>query len=418
MMLKGRSAVLPKLPNFRTREQPAPARAHRLEEKLMKKMVRMTSVLAGMLLASTASRAEIKVGLVTSLSGPASSIGIPYARGAAAAVEYANSVNGQKIRLIQLDDGSDPSAATRNARKLFQEEHVDLLMGTASSPSSIAMAAVANEVKVPMIAIAPITAPAAAEGDLWTIALPQPPLMIKAIADRMAHDGIKGVGYIGFSDAWGDFVYKGAKAAEANGEIKILTDQRYARTDTSVIGQVLTLLAAHPDGVLIGGSGTQGALPALTLSERGYKGPLYGTQALINSDFVLRIGGKAVEGIVVSSSPAVVAEQLPDDHYSKKISLAFRDAYLKANGAATTDAFSPYSFDGWLILIDAAKRAMTKAAPGTPEFRAALRDAIFTTTDLKGTNAIYNFHPGQLSGVDERGFLIVRLADGAWKYNP
>jgi branched-chain amino acid transport system substrate-binding protein len=384
----------------------------------MNSVLRVAAIVAATSLAAGAAHAEITVGFVTSLSGPGSSIGVLYDRGMKAALEYAASVGDEKIKLIQLDDGSDPSAATRNARKLVEENKVDLLIGTATAPSSIAMVAVANELKVPMISISPITVPATETGERWGIAVPQPPsLMVKVVIDRMKRDGIKKFAYIGFSDAWGDLVYNGAqKPAEADG-IKILTNERYARTDTSVTGQVLKMIATHPDAVLLGGSATQGALPPLALAERGYKGPLYGTPALLNADF-LRVGGKAVEGVLVSAGPVIVAEQLPDTHFSKKISMAFRAAHEKANNVAPSDGFSAYSFDAWLIFMDAAKRAMATAKPGTPEFRTALRDAIFTTKELVGTHAIYNFKPGESYGVDERGLVLVRLVDGKWKYEP
>lgn len=385
----------------------------------MKHSIIAATVVAASLAMGTAAQAEITVGFVTSQSGPGSSIGVLYDRGIKAAAEYASAVGAEKIKLIQLDDGSDPSAATRNARKLVEENKVDLLIGTATAPSSIAMVAVANELKVPMISISPITVPAADSGDRWAIAMPQPPsLMVKVSVDRMKRNGIKNFAYIGFSDAWGDLVYNGAqKPAEANG-IKILTNERYARTDTSVTGQVLKMLATKPDAVLLGGSATQGALPPLALAERGYKGPLYGTPSLLNADFI-RVGGKAVEGVQVSAGPVIVAEQLPDSHFSKKISLAFREAYQKANGMPTTDGFSAYSFDAWLVFLDAAKRAMAAGAkPGTPEFRTALKNAIFTTKDLAGTHAIYNFKPGDSYGVDDRALVMVRLVNGQWKYEP
>ncbi|HYX00458.1 MAG TPA: ABC transporter substrate-binding protein [Reyranella sp.] len=362
--------------------------------------------------------AEITVGFVTSQSGPASSIGVLYDKGMKAAVEFATTAGDEKVKFIQLDDSSDPSTATRNARKLVEENKVDLLIGTATAASSNAMVAVANELKVPLLAISPITISPSDTGERWAICIPQPPnLMVKVVIDRMQRDGVKKAAYIGYSDAWGDLVYNGAlKPAEDDG-IKILTNERYARTDTSVTGQVLKILAARPDAVLLGGSATQGALPPLTLAERGYKGPLYGTPALLNTDFI-RVGGKAVEGVQVSAGPVVVAEQLPDTHFSKKISMSFREAYQKANGAPSTDGFSAYSFDSWLIFIDAAKRAMAKAKPGTPEFRTALRDAIFTTKDVAGTHAIYNFKPGESYGVDERSLVLVRLVAGQWKYEP
>jgi branched-chain amino acid transport system substrate-binding protein len=379
----------------------------------------VAAVVAASLGMATAAQAEITVGFITSQSGPGSSIGVLYDRGMKAAVEYASSIGAEKIKLIQLDDGSDPSAATRNARKLVEENKVDLLIGTSTAASTSAMVPIANELKVPMIAISPISVAANDAGDRWAIVMPQPPtLMVKVVVDRMKRDGVKQFAYIGFSDAWGDLVYNGAqKPAEADG-LKILTNERYARTDTSVTGQVLKMMATKPDAVLLGGAATQGALPPLALAERGYKGPLYGTPALLNTDFI-RVGGKSVEGVQVSAGPVIVAEQLPDSHFSKKISMDFRAAYQKANGMPTSDGFSAYSFDAWLVFLDAAKRAMASGAkPGTPEFRVALKNAIFSTKDLVGTHAIYNYKPTDSYGVDDRALVMVRLVNGQWKYEP
>jgi branched-chain amino acid transport system substrate-binding protein len=382
----------------------------------MRRILSSVALLASVFAAS-ASKADITVGFVTSLSGNGSSIGIPYSRGINAAYEYRSEINGEKIHLIQLDDGSDPSAATRDARKLVEEDKVDILIGTATTPSTIAMAAVATELKVPFIAISPLaTLPPGPEQ--WAVCIPQPAsLLVKVVADRMKRDGMKNIGYIGFSDAWGDLVYNGAKAAEATDEIKVSTNERYARTDTSVMAQVLKVLATRPDAVLIGGSGTQGALPLLTLSERGFKGKTYGTVALVNPDFV-RVGGKAAEGIQVSAGPVIVAEQLPDDHFAKKIAMEFRAVYQKTHGMPTTDGFSAYSFDSWLVFTSAAERALKAAKPGTPEFRQNLRDEILHTKEMPGVHAVYTFKPGVTTGVDERSLVIVRLTNGAWKYEP
>lgn len=384
----------------------------------MKSVLRLGVIAAGTVLAASMAHADIKVGFVTSLSGPGSSIGIPYDRGMKAAEQYATTVGGQKIQVIHLDDGSDPSTATRDARKLVEEDKVDVLIGTATTPSSIAMAAVANELKVPLISVSPIKVPTSKGGDTWGVAVPQPPsLMVSVVVDRMKRDGVKKVAFIGFSDAWGDFVYNGLKKGAESGGLQIVDAERYARTDTSVTGQALKIFAAHPDAVMDGGSGTQGALPLLALADLHYKGRLYGTPALLNPDFI-RVGGKAAEGIVVSAGPVIVAEQLPDTHFSKKISAVYREDYKKANGAEPTDGFSAYSFDAWLIFLDAAKRALPHAQPGTPAFRTALKDAIFSTKELVGTHAIYNYKPGESYGADERGLVLVKLVDGKWKYQP
>ncbi len=383
----------------------------------MKLASKITAFALSALAGASALAADLKVGFITSLSGPVSSLGIPYAKGIAAAQAYKPEVAGHKVQMIQLDDGSDPATAARNARKLINEDKVDVIIGTAGSPGALAIAAVARETKTPLISIANANLPG--EEGAWMVTLPQPaPLMVGAVVERMKKAGVKTVGYIGFSDAWGDLVYDSLTKAADSAGIKVLTNERYARADTSVTGQVLKIVAARPDAVITGTSGTPGALPYVALAERGWKGPIYGTHALINPDFV-RIGGAAVEGLLAPTGPVIVAEQLPADNPMKKVSMDFRAAYQKANGAPATDAFSAYSFDAWLIFADAAQRALAKKAePGTPEFRVALRDAIVTTKELVGTHSVYNFKPDNRYGSDDRSRVVVKLEQGQWKLVP
>jgi branched-chain amino acid transport system substrate-binding protein len=358
--------------------------------------------------------ADITVGFVTSLSGPGASIGIPYEKGILAGDAYVDKIGDTNIKLIRLDDASDPSAATRDARKLVEEDKVDVLIGTSGVPGTIAIATVGAETKTPMISLTPASQPQSSNGQ-WMISIPQPPpLMVAAVVERMKKDSVKKVAYIGFSDSWGDLVYSALMKNVGPAQIDVLTNERYARADTSVTGQTLKIVAAQPDAVITGGSGTPGALPYIALAERGFKGGLYGTHALINPDFV-RVGGAAVEGVICPTGPVIVAEQLPDSNPTKKVSLVFRDVYQKTNNAPTGDAFSAYSFDAWLVFVDAAKRALAKAQPGTPEFREAFRDAMTTTKEVVGTHGVYNYQPGGFFGVDERARVLVQLQKGQWK---
>jgi len=373
----------------------------------------VATIATALSLSTTASAADLKVGLVTSMSGPASSIGIPYAKGMQAALAYQSEVSGRKIQLITLDDASDPTTAGRNARKLVEEEKVDVLMGSAGAPSAMAVAGVGRESMTPLIGLTPLSL----EGpkNSWVVTVAQPPvLMVGAIVEHMKKAGVKTVGYIGFSDAWGDLVYDAlVKSADA-ANIKVVTNERYARADTSVTGQVLKIVTARPDAVMTGGSGTPGALPYLALAQRGYRGGLYGTHALINPDFV-RVAGASANGLLAPTGPVIVAEQLPPEHPTRKISMDFRAAYQKAHGAPTTDAFSAYAFDAWLVFLDAAARVGNKAEPGTPEFRAALRDALTSTKEVVGTHGVYNFKPDTRYGQDERARVIVTLDQSKWK---
>jgi len=361
-----------------------------------------------------AAGADLKVGVNVALSGPNSSLGIPYSKGMQAALAYRGEVAGHKIQLVLLDDTSDPAAASRNARKLVEEDKVDVLMGSSGVPSSVALAQVAKETKTPMIGLSPISIDAA--DNSWVVTVAQPTqLMVDAVVDRMKTNGVKTVGYIGFTDAWGDLVYDALmKAAPAHG-IKVVSNERYARSDQSVTGQVLKILALRPDAVMTGGSGTPGALPFLALSERGFKGGVYGQHGLINPDFI-RVAGASGQGALMPTGPVIVAEQLPDNYPTKKIALDFRREFQKVNGSPTTDAFSAYSFDGWMVFADAAQRALQKVSePGSPAFRQALRDAIMSTKEVVGTHGVYNFKDGNIYGVDQRARVIVKLDNGAWK---
>ena len=367
------------------------------------------------LLAVPAGTAEIKVGLITSMTGPGASIGIPYSKGRAAGEVYKDDVNGIKIKVEQLDDTSDPSTGTRDARKLIEQDNVDVLMGAGNTPITLAIVAVSREQKVPLIALVP-TGNLPGDSGSWMISIPQPaPLMVAAVVERMKATGVKTVGYIGYNDAWGDLVYDALKKTAEPAGMQIATNERYARADTSVTAQALRIVAAAPEVVMTGGSGTPGALPFIALTERGYKGQIYGTHALINPDFV-RVGGAAVEGVICPTGPVVVASQLPESNPIRKVALEYEAAYQKANNEPARGAFAPYAFDGWLIMLDAAKRALaTGAQPGTPQFREALREAIVNTKDLVGTHAVYNFKPGTATGVDDRARVLVKLVDGKWK---
>lgn len=394
--------------------------AHSFNQETTVKNIFIRAALAGtaaFAFASGAMAADLKVGLSVSLSGPNSSLGIPYAKGMQAALAYKPEIGGHKVQLIVLDDGSDPTTAGRNARKLIEEDKVDVLMGTSGVPAAIAMAQVGKELKTPMIGLTPIALDPA--DNPWVVTVAQPTqLMVDAVVERMKRNGVKTVGYIGFSDAWGDLVYDALNKAAGPAGIKVVGNERYARADSSVTGQILKIMALRPDAVMTGGAGTPGALPFLALAERGFKGGVYGQHGLINPDFI-RVAGAAGNNALMPTGPVIVAEQLPADYPTRQIALDFRQVFQKVNNAPSTDAFSAYSFDGYLVFADATARALaTKAEPGTPQFRVALRDAIMSTKELVGTHGVYNFKPGDLYGVDKRARVIVKLDNGQWKLAP
>ena len=385
--------------------------------KLSSRLLLTTWATAMLALSGTAVwAADLKVGFISSLSGPVSALGIPYEKGIRVAAAMQLTVAGQKVQLIVMDDASDPSTAARNARKLVSEDKVDVLIGTSGVPGAMAIAAVARETRTPLISPTPVTL--SGEEGLWTVTVSQPfPLMVSAVVERMKRSGVKTVAYIGFSDALGDLAYDSLVKAAAPVGIRIVANERYARSDSSVVGQVLKIVAARPDAVFAGTSGTPGALPYLALAERGFRGGIYGTHGLINPDFV-RVGGAAADGLLVPSGPVMVADQLSADNPIRRVATDFRAAYQRQYQVLPSDAFAAYTFDAWLLFADAAARAKGKAEPGTPQFRAALYEALTQTRELAGTHGVYNFKPGERYGLDERSRVMIKLDKGQWKLAP
>lgn len=362
--------------------------------------------------------AQIKVGITVSSTGPAASLGIPERNTVSL---LPTEVAGQKIEYIVLDDGTDTTQAVKNTRKLVSDDKVDVVVGSSVSPSSLAMIDVAGESKTPMISVAAnakIVEPV--EGARkWVFKTPQnDELMASALADAMAKQKVKTLGFIGYSDAYGEgWLNVMTAAANAKG-IKLVATERYGRTDTSVTGQALKLMAANPDAILVAGSGTPSALPQRELKSRGYKGIMYQTHGAANND-VLRVCGKDCNGMLLPAGPLLVADQLPDSNPIKKSAMTYKNLYEAKYGADSLSTFGGHMWDAGQLIVAAIPGALkTGAKPGTPEFRSAMRDALEQVKNLPVSQGIFNMSPTDHAGFDKRARVMVKVVDGKWTYQP
>ena len=360
-----------------------------------------------------AAQAQIKVGITLSATGPAASLGIPQKNSVAL---LPKTIGGKTVDYVILDDGSDATNAVKNTRKLISDDNVDVILGSSITPNSLAMVDVVSELQTPMISMAAsakIVEPMDAK-HAWVFKTPQnDALMASAIADHMAANGVKTVGFIGFSDAYGQGWYaEFSKVAEAKG-IKIVANESYARADTSVTGQVLKLMSANPDAILIAGAGTPAALPQKALKERGYKGKFYQTHGVANADF-LRVCGADCNGTILPSGPVLVAAQLPDSNASKAPGLQYTKEYEATYGVGSVANFGAHLYDAGLLLQKAIPEALKTAQPGTPAFRKALRDALEATSNVPATHGVFTMTKTDHAGLDTRGRVMVMIDNGKW----
>ncbi|MGA1294530.1 MAG: ABC transporter substrate-binding protein [Burkholderiaceae bacterium] len=355
--------------------------------------------------------AQINIGVTVSATGPAASLGIPEKNTISL---LPTTMGGQKVNYIVLDDATNPTEANKNAKRLVSEHKVDAIIGSTTTPTSLAAIEVGAESGTPVITMAPIP-PQTGEKHAWSFVTPQGiGIMASALVDVMKSAGVKSLGFIGFADAYGEVWLQAMKAPLAGAGISMNTVERFQRTDTSVTGQTLKLVAANPDAVLVVGSGTPAVLPQASLRERGYKGKIYQTHGVANRDF-LRVGGKQVEGAVFPVGPMLLAEELPDSHPSKRAALDYVNAYEKVHGKDSRSTFGAHAWDAALLLGNAVPQALKKAKPGTPEFRKALRDAIETTKELPASHGVFTMSPTDHNGLDQRARVMVRVDGGTWK---
>jgi branched-chain amino acid transport system substrate-binding protein len=377
----------------------------------MKRLAWSTAVVV-MLIGVPPALADVTIGVTLSATGPAASLGIPEKN----TIEMLpTTLGGEHVKWIVLDDGSDTTRAVTNTRKLISEEKVDVIVGSTITPNSLAMVDIVADAETPMVSMAAsarIVDPANPKTH-WVFKTPQnDSLMADAIAVHMKANGVKTLGYIGFNDAYGESWLGEIKRSAQTAGIKVVADEKYNRNDASVTGQVLKLIAANPDAILIGASGTPGATPQKELAARRYKGRIYQTHGIANPDF-LRVCGADCNGTLLPIGPMLVFEQLPESNPVKKVAAQYINQYEAKYGKDSRTTFGGHVYDAFALLAKAVPEALKKAKPGTKEFRAALRDAL-EAANVVGTHGVFVMSAQDHNGLDNRARVMIRIENGKW----
>lgn len=369
--------------------------------------ISMLAVLA----AASGAQADITIGVNLGSTGPAASLGIAEKN----AITLGPAViAGQKVHYVVYDDATDTTNAVQNVKRLITESKADVLIGPTSSPTSKAVVDTVAESKTPMIQLSP--SPSGSADDpkrRWIFnAPPSDDTYAAALFKHMLKKGVKTVSVIAVDDAYGENCIAAYKKLADQKGIKTLTIEKYKRSDTSTTAQVLKAMQGNPDAVYIAAAGTPGALPHVGLVDRGYKGKIYQSGGSANAEF-LRVGGKALEGSYMLASPVLVAEQFPDNYPGKKEALEFVKQYEAKFGPR--NFFGSLAWNALKIVEAAVPKALKVAKPGTEQFRAALRDAIESSKNLKVAGAVVTMTKADHTGINELGMCLMRVEKGAWK---
>ncbi|NVK74140.1 MAG: ABC transporter substrate-binding protein [Oceanospirillaceae bacterium] len=355
--------------------------------------------------------ADIKIGVISSSTGPIALVGIPQKN---TIPLLPTSAGGEKITYLPLDDGSDPTATVKAFKKLIDEEHVDAIIGPSGSGNAMSVIQFAAESGTPMLApvgtaavVLPMT-----EQKKWVFKTTQnDDLIAEALVEHMKSTGVKTIGLIGTADPYGENWAKVMKDLTQKSGIQIVANEKFQRQDTSMTGQSLKVLMANPDAVLIAAPGSSSVMPQTTLKDQGYGGTIYQTHGAALDPF-LRLGGKAVEGTILAASSMLVLDEVPNSP-SKEIAAKYIEDYKKLHGE-TPATFGANVLDAGLLLENAIPSALKSGKPGSAEFRSALRDALEKTKEMPATQGVYNMTAEDHSGFDERGRVLITVKDGKW----
>jgi branched-chain amino acid transport system substrate-binding protein len=357
--------------------------------------------------------AQIRIGLMVSATGPTSAIGIPQKN---TGDILPRTIGGASVEYISLEDGGDTTRAVQNVKKLVQEHHIDALIGPSTTPNAFAILDVIAEAKVPMMATVGTSAvvePLDAK-KRWVFKTTQnDDLIAAALLSHMKRNGVATVGFIGFNDPYGENWHKVFSALGEKAGVKVIAVERYARTDSSVTGQTLKLIAAKPDAMLIAAVGGPAVLPQATLREQGFKGTIYQTHAVATDDFI-KLGKDKVEGTILAAGPMLVIDEIPDTNPTKKVAQAYIAAYEKQFGMKPA-TFGANTWDAGILLERAIPLALRAAKPGTEAFRSALRDALEQEREVVGCQGVFNMSPTNHNGMDERARVLITIRDGRFR---
>ncbi len=356
---------------------------------------------------------EVTIGVDLSTTGASASLGIPNQNGLLLAPQM---LGGQKVHFIFLDDASDPATAVQNVKRLISQDNIDVLLGPSVTPITMALIETVAEAKVPMISFGSTTRlvyPMNPQKKWVFKTTPNDNIFCTALIEKMASKGVKTLAVIAVNDPYGESWTKIITEEAASKGIKIIDVEKFNRDDPSATAEALHAMSGHPNGIAVAAVGTAADTPSKALTQLGYKGFVFHCGGMVNADF-LRVGGAAVEGIYSPSPPMVISEQLPNGYPTKKNGVAFLKLYEAKYGRVSQ--YAGHAWDATRLLDVAIPIALKKGQPGTVEFREGLRDALENDIhNVVGVQAVYNMTPEDHSGIDQRGMVIVKVVNGAWK---
>ena len=332
------------------------------------------------------SGSPLVVGAVVSESGGLDVLGGPELAGMQAAVTYFNAhggAGGHQIQLVVQNDQSTPALSATAVRKLVQQNGAQVIIGPDDQGLAAAAIPVAIASKVPMLESAgnwPIAG--LSDADMHSTVYPVVPDTNTAAIDAMVNQilkprGFTKVGVLLDNSAYSLAIEGPLQAAAPKDGFSVVSTQVMAAGSTDATPQVLKLLAAHPDLILVGSPpGPDSVTSVKAIRAQDPNVPIYIDQASGTATFAQAVGASNLDNVLIlAAAPEDINALSASSPYRPKVQ-EFLTA-MKEQGKYPTPATQGTAFIGWMgveELVDAAGAAKSTST-------AAIEQALSHATD-------------------------------------
>ena len=364
---------------------------------------------AAFLTAASAAHAEVKIGAILSVTGPASFLGDPEKKTLEMYVADINAkggVNGQQIKLFVYDDGGDPNQARTFGTRALEQDGVDALLAGSTTATTMALIPLAEDAGVPFINFAGAVQ-AVSPVKKWIFKTPHTDLMAcEKIFEDLKKRNLTKIGMISGKDAFGASMRGQCLTVTKKYGIDVLADESYGPSDNDMTPQLTKIKnTAGIQAVVNPGFGQGPAIVTRNYRQLDIKVPLYESHGVGSKQYI-SLAGAAADGVRLPAAALLVAEKLPDSDAQKKVVVDYKKTYEAKTGQPVS-TFGGHSYDGLMLLVDAMTRA--KSAD-----KAKVRDALEQTKNFMGTGGLVNMSPTDHLGLDLTAFRMLEIKNGDW----
>ena len=372
-------------------------------------MKRYLASLITALCLATAAQAEIKIGAVLSVTGPASFLGEPEKKTLEMYVADINAkggINGEQIKLFVYDDGSDPNQARTFGTRLIEQDKVDALLAGSTTATTMAIIPLAEDAQIPLINFAGAVQ-AVSPVKKWNFKTPHTDLMAcEKIFDDLKKRNLTRIALISGTDAFGKSMRDQCVTVTGKYGIQVLHEESYGPRDNDMTPQLTNIKGkAGVQAVVNAGFGQGPAIVTRNYRQLGITVPLYQSHGVGSKQYI-ELAGPAAEGVRLPAAALLVAEKLPDTDPQKKVVVDYKKTYEQKTGQPVS-TFGGHMYDGLMIMVEAMKRA--KGAD-----KAKVRDEIEKTRNFMGTGGVVNMSPTDHLGLDLTSFRMLQIKNGDW----